>query len=362
MTRTRLTIVLLTALIAGSAQAGLFGPSKETKTYKKYRDIARKAMADGDYQVAQTNFLTAHAALVKKGFKNMYFKESLVDLASFYTRGGKPYLSEPYLVTLRDYYVERRGTNHLDTGRAYYLIGQVQGHLYKFKEAEDSLKRAEHITRWKIGRYSVSAGYAKAMLGQLYVSMKRDEEAIQHLEAGLKQMGQHRTKTRYVREFGSYTRVERQSFYRPDPEDVVDVLIDYGVALTALGRSLEASEALKQAHEQLRAAYPNASTQYHVLREVARTFEARGDLPEAEQHYYKAAEALWGNDKLSKREKLLGHEMVLEFHVRQGQDSKAETQEAILFEAGVSEDYLHALNVRSEQLSYAREGGPHKKY
>lgn len=349
----------LTALVVILGVNAVVGAdSSISASYRKHRDLGHRALGNADYGLARTNLLAAFETLAPQGFKHPLYAESLAEVAAFHCERGRAYSSRRYAETLRDYYLVRKGTNSLDAAYACFLFGQVQLQLHKFAAAEKALLRAKAIAEQEVGVKSLPVAHTMARLGQLYVWMKQDEKAIGFLEAGLKGMaspaGDARSKP--------LLRLSRSAFLKPDAVAKANLMLELVLAFNAVGRKEEGQATLDRVQRLLAKVDSGRSPKFHALKQAGHTLEARGNWRAAEAHFYAAARVLWENEKLSPREKLRGHELVLEFHVRAGQDAKASTMEGILFGRGVSEDYLHELNLRCEQLSFARDGGPHKRY
>ena len=355
----RLIIVWMGCLLLGGV--GFESPAAVSPVETRYHEhskLAAAALREGHYGLARTNLLAAHELLLPAGFKSPFFPESLGLVAGFYYARGKPYLSRRYADTLREHYLVRKGTNSMEAAYACFLFGQVQRELHQFKLAEKSLLESLAIAEKEAGEDSLVAAHAKARLGQLYVWMQQDAKAIEYLEPGLKRLAAARGLDK-VKEF---QRVSVPAFHHPNITQEAELIVEYVLALNAVGRKEEGTAKLKLAERLHAQVDSKTSAKFHVLKQAGCTLEARGDWRAAEEHFYAAAQRLWSNEKLSKRDQLRGTELVLEFHVRNGQDAKSSAIEGVLFGAGISPDYLDELNVRCERLSYARDGGPHKRY
>lgn len=296
--------------------------------------------------------------LEKAGKKDSYLEESLSDLGRFWAQLGYWHAAEPYYRKRLNNVQARRGTNHIETAYALFSHGQALQHFYRFKSAEDALLRAEYTARWKLGRYSVGAGYAKALLGRLYLRMDRNEEAAKFLSQGLKQMGTFKRTTRYYNDGFSSRRQERQSVFQPKSEDAANVLVDYAQALQRLGRNTEAETMLTKVRTILSTKLKYPLPNYFIQRRFGLASEATGDITTAEKFFYTAAQAAYSNPAASDRQKLKANMMLFAFHIRHDQQVKATAQESILFLKKASDDAMDAVISRNEGLAAARKARP----
>jgi tetratricopeptide (TPR) repeat protein len=350
-------IALHFGIATPSGNAGLFS-SKETREYSKHRDAAYAALKKQQSASALKSFLAGHAVLQAVEKKDRYFEESLKNLGSFYARRGVWYQAEPYFRERLKRVEARRGTNHMETAVALFSHGQSLQQLYRYKSAETELRRAEHTARWKLGRHSVSAGYCKALLGRLYLCMNRNEEAAEYLGQGLTQMGKFKRTTRFVDDGISHRRQEKDSVFHPDHEDGVAVRIDYATALIRLGRPTEAAVPLAEARTLLVGKLKYALPDYYIQRQLGRAAEAIGDLAGAEKLYYEAAASTHANAAATEQQKIDANKMLFGFHIRHGQESKASSQEGILFLKRVPDNEMDGIIQLNELLGAARRFAP----
>jgi tetratricopeptide (TPR) repeat protein len=356
--RSTLAIALLTTQLAIPAGAGLFG-SKITSEYRRLAAAAEKLAKSGkaDDHLKQLN--AAHE-VIKKEPSSRYFDESLINLGKFHARRGLWWNAEPYLRQAVESATGKHGTNHLSTARAMFIHAQSLMHLYQFEEAAREMTMAEYTARWKTGRYSVTVGYCKAVLGQLLVLTGKPAEAIPILEDSLRQMGR-------LRSFTSVSAVtsgvinnslslpgSSTDVYRPDPEDVVTLLVDYAVALRGVGREAEAEEALAGARTTLSGKLRYPMPDFFIKRRISEAHEAAGNLSLAEKYIYEAVNAAYQSPIATPREKRAANFSALGFHVRQGQNSQASIQEGILIQNGLTLDDLDPFNTRQMRLREER--------
>lgn len=346
---------LLTATAINSTHAGLFG-SKTTREYKKLRDQARKA-DDPNERIKQ---LRAAHEVIKKETDSRYYDESLLALGRFYRAHDRFYLAEPHYREAMERAVEKHGTNHLSTARAMFGHAQSLMGLHRFNQAEEELMRVEHTARWKTGRYSITVGYCRAVVGQLKVLQGRHAEAVEWLESSLKQMGRSRSftsvsgMTQAMVGAGTSMPGVSTDVYRPDPYDVVHVLIDYAIALLGADREADAEEALNSARQVLVEKLRYAMPDYYIKRRFSEAAEAAGDIKQAERYIYEAVTAAYQATGATPRQKQGANFRALGFHIRQGDYTKAGTQEGILMQKGVTLDELdpynnHQLRLRQER-------------
>lgn len=351
-------IAVAITLSAATGHAGLFG-SKTTREYKALRDKAEEARKakKPDEQLKQ---LEAAHQVISSDTNSIYFKESLFNLGSFHADHRLWWEAEPYFRQAVDRARDKHGTNHLETARAMFAHARTLIELHRFAEADREMQQVEYTARWKTGRYSVTVGYCKAVLGQLLVLQGRSADAIPVLEDGLRQMGRMRSFTS-VRAVTAGTIDNslnlpgtRTDVYLPEPEEVVDVLIDYAIALGDVGRDEDAEEALKSARTMLTTRLGHPMPEFFIKYRFSEAAEAAGRQAEAEKHILAAVVAAYQSPGATPRQRQFANFCVLGYYIRQGSNTKASTQESILMSQGLTLDDLDPFNARQMRLRQER--------
>ena len=346
-------LVFQLTIAAPQLQAGLFG-SKHLREYRQQRDAANKLLKQGKSKDALGALMAAHQILEQSGKKDSYLEESFTNLGKFHAAHGSWYAAEGYFNKCVAAVEDRRGTNHIETARAYFVHGQVLNHLHRFAKAERLLQRAEYTARWKLGRYSVGAGYCKAVLGQVSLNLNRNQEAAEYLAGGLKQMGSFKRFTRVEDGLASNGWELAEFDFKPTPKDQAMVMVDYATALLRLNHKSEAEKVLAEARALILSKLKKVLPDFFIRRRMALAAEAIGDLAAAEKHFYKAAELAYANPSANEDQKLGANKMLYAFHIRHDQQIKASTQESILFNKMVPDNVMQWLVLTNEQLAAAR--------
>ena len=316
-----LVLLLIGLLSTLPAEAGLF-TSRTTREYRRLREAAAQAGAAGD-QTSQQKHLEAALERISRRPGNPFRKEALLALGRFHLVRGEPWTAATYL--------QQAGSK-----TARFLQARALMALYRFDEAD-------RLLTW-VDRLNPGSAPATVLRGRLRLQQNKPAEALALLEAGLGRLDGQKT---------APSGETSGELPRPTAEELVGVIIDRAIALQSLNREEEAEATLADARKRL-AHLKHPMPEYFVLRHASEQAEAMGDLSRAHRLLYQAATAAYRNRTARPEQRREANFSVLGFHIRQGQNTPASTQESILMQQGLTLDDLDPFNDRQIRLREER--------